>query len=164
MSHETSAGSRFRFYWEDFPVGWTFEGGERALSEDEIIAFARDWDPQRFHVDPEAAKATPFGGVIASGWHTCSVMMRLMCDGYLLESACIGSPGLDQIRWFKPVRPGDVLRFRAEAVESSASQKQPNRGTVKFVWELRNADGEVVMSILGRQMFLRREPAPASAA
>src|SRR5207247_1735932 len=87
----TGARMKFRYYWEDFPPGKVIEHGSRALSEEEIIAFAREWDPQRFHIDREAAKSTPYGGIIASAWHTGSVMMRMMCDAYLNESSCIGS-------------------------------------------------------------------------
>src|SRR5437868_13811383 len=97
----------FRYYCEDFPAGRVFEYGSRQLSEKEIIAFARDWDPQRFHTDPVAAKNTPFGGLVASGWHTGSVIMRFMCDAYLNESSCIGSPGIDEWRFALPVPPGD---------------------------------------------------------
>ena len=84
-------------------------------------------------------------------------MMRLMCDGYLVDSACLGSPGLDELRWLKPVRPGDALRLRAEVLEQTPSQKRPNRGTVKFRWEVLNQDGEVVCAIVGRQLFRRRD-------
>jgi acyl dehydratase len=145
-----------RYYWEDFTPGWTFESPPRALSAEDIVRFAREYDPQIFHTDEEAAKATPFGGLIASGWQTGGVMMRLMCDGYLLESACIGSPGLDELRWLKPVRPGDALRLRVEVLEQTPSQKQPNRGTVKFRWQALNQNDEVVCAIVGRQLFTRR--------
>lgn len=145
-----------RYYWDDFTPGWTYESPARTLTADEIVRFAREYDPQVFHTDPEAAKATPFGGLIASGWQTCGVMMRLMCDGYLVESACLGSPGLEELRWLKPVRPGDALRLRAEALEQTPSQTQPNRGTVKFRWEVLNQNDEVVCAIVGRQLFRRR--------
>jgi len=145
-----------RYYWDDFAPGWIYESPPRTLTADEIVRFAREYDPQVFHTDPEGAKATPFGGLIASGWQTCGVMMRLMCDGYLLESACLGSPGLEELRWLKPVRPGDALRLRAEVLEQTPSQKQPNRGTVKFRWQVLNQNDEVVCAIVGRQLFRRR--------
>ncbi|MFZ1908975.1 MAG: MaoC family dehydratase [Burkholderiales bacterium] len=145
-----------KYYWDDFTPGWTFESDSRSLSAEDIKRFAREYDPQVFHTDEEAAKATPFGGLIASGWQTCGVMMRLMCDGYLVDSACLGSPGLDELRWLKPVRPGDALRLRAEVLEQTPSQKQPNRGTVKFRWEVLNRNDEVVCAIVGRQLFRRR--------
>lgn len=145
-----------KYYWDDFSPGWTFESGSRSLSAEDIKRFAREYDPQVFHTDEEAAKATPFGGLIASGWQTCGMMMRLMCDGYLIESACLGSPGLDELRWLKPVRPGDALRLRTEVLEQTPSQKQPNRGTVKFRWQVLNQNDEVVCAIVGRQLFRRR--------
>ena len=113
----------FRYWWEDFLPGRVFAYGRRALSEDEIIEFARQWDPQRFHIDPPAARETPFGGIVASGWHTGCVLMRLMCDAYLNESSCIGSPGIDEWRFAAPVRPGDALRFRATVLESGFTTK-----------------------------------------
>jgi acyl dehydratase len=145
-----------RFYWDDFTPGWTYESGARTLSAQDIVRFAREYDPQVYHVDPEAAKATSFGGLIASGWQTCGIIMRLMCDGYLLESACMGSPGLDEVKWLKPVRPGDVLRLRATALEQTASQKDPGRGSVKFSWEALDQAGDVVCRVVGRQYFRRR--------
>jgi acyl dehydratase len=146
----------FRYYWEDFAVGRVFEYGSRTLSEREMIAFARDWDPQRFHVDPLAAKETPFGGLIASGWHTGCVMMRFMCDAYLNESSCIGSPGIEEWRFAVPVRPGDTLRYRGTVLESRVSASKPDRGIVKFRWELLNQRDEVVVSVIGTQFYLRR--------
>jgi acyl dehydratase len=148
----------FRYYWEDFSVGRVFEHGARALTEEEIVRFAREWDPQRYHVDPQAAKRTPFGGLIASGWQSCGVLMRFMCDAYLNESSCIGSPGIDEIRFLKPVRPGDTLRFRSTVLEASPSRSRAERGNVLFRWELLNQNDEVVLSMIGRQHYLRRRP------
>ena len=146
----------FRYYWEDFPVGRVFEYGSRALSEKEIIDFARDWDPQRFHTDPVAAKNTPFGGLVASGWHTGSVLMRFMCDAYLNESSCIGSPGIEEWRFALPVRPGDTLHYRGTVIESRPSTSKPDRGIVKWRWELLNQRSEVAVMLIGTQFFLRR--------
>ena len=146
----------FRFYWEDFPAGRTFEYGSRTLTEEEIIRFASAWDPQRFHTDPLAAKATPFRGLVASGWHTGCVMMRLMCDAYLNEASCIGSPGIEEWRFALPVRPGDSLRFRSTVLESRPSASRPDRGIVKFRWELLNQRDEVAVSMVGTQFYLRR--------
>jgi acyl dehydratase len=148
-----------KYHWEDFTPGRVFETATRALAEDDIVRFAREYDPQAYHTDAEAARDSPFGGLIASGWQTCGVMMRLMCDGYLLESSCTGSPGLEELRWLKPVRPGDALRLKTTVIEATPSAKQPNRGTVLFLWETLNQNGEVVLSIRGRQLFLRRTPA-----
>ncbi|HEY5900228.1 MAG TPA: MaoC family dehydratase [Burkholderiales bacterium] len=146
----------FRYYWEDFPAGKVVEYGSRTLSQEEIIAFARDWDPQRYHVDPEAAKKTPFGGLIASGWHSGCVLMRFMCDAYLNESSCIGSPGIEDFRFALPVRPGDTLRYRATVLEARASSSKPDRGIVKFRWELLNQRDEAVVTMVGTQFYLRR--------
>jgi acyl dehydratase len=146
----------FRYYWEDFPAGRVFEYGSRQLSEQEIIAFARDWDPQRFHTDPVAAKQTPFGGLVASGWHTGAVMMRFMCDAYLNESSCIGSPGIEEWRFALPVRPGDTLHYRGTVMESRPSTSKPDRGIVKWRWQLLNQRGEVAVAMIGTQFFLRR--------
>ena len=146
----------FRYYWEDFPAGRVFDYGSRQLSEKEIIEFARDWDPQRFHTDPVAAKNTPFGGLVASGWHTGAVMMRFMCDAYLNESSCIGSPGIEEWRFSLPVRPGDTLHYRGTVMESRPSGSKPDRGIVKWRWELLNQRGEGAVLIIGTQFFLRR--------
>ena len=148
-----------KYYWEDFTPGRVFETPKRKLSEEDIVRFAREYDPQTYHTDPEAARATPFGGLIASGWQTCGVTMRLMCDGYLLETSCTGSPGLEELRWLKPVRPGDTLRLKTTVLESTPSARQANRGTVLFLWETFNQNDEVVLSMRGRQMFLRRAAA-----
>jgi acyl dehydratase len=146
----------FRYYFEDFTPGRVFEYGSRTLSEAEIIRFASDWDPQRFHTDPEQAKQTPYGGVIASGWHTGCVLMRFMCDAYLNEASCIGSPGIEDWRFALPVRPGDTLRYRAKVLEARPSASKSDRGIVKWHWELLNQHGEVPVSMVGTQFFLRR--------
>ena len=145
-----------RRFFEDFVPGWKFENGIRTLSADDITSFAREWDPQIFHTDEEAARASPFGGLVASGWHTACVGMRLMCDGYLTESSCAGSPGIDEIKFLKPVRPGDALRFRAEVLDARTSQSRPDRGIVRWRWEVLDQESEIVLSMLGTQMFLRR--------
>jgi acyl dehydratase len=148
-----------KYYWEDFVPGWEYVSPSRSLSAEQITSFAREYDPQAYHTDEEAAKATPFGGLIASGWQTCSVAMRLMCDGYLLETTCIGSPGLEELRWFKPVRPGDALRLHSTVLEQTPSQKDATRGTVKFRWDVLNQKDEVVCTMVGRQHYRRRTPA-----
>jgi len=148
-----------KYYWEDFIPGWENESPPRALSAQQITVFAREYDPQSYHTDEEAAKASPFGGLIASGWQTCSVAMRLMCDGYLLQSSCIGSPGMDELRWFKPVRPGDALRLHTTVIEQTPSQKDARRGTVKFRWDVLNQKAEVVCTMVGRQHYRRRAAA-----
>ncbi len=151
-----------RYYWEDFTPGWRYESPSKTLTADQIKDFAREYDTQSYHTDEEAAKASPFGGLIASGWQTCSVAMRLMCDGYLLETSCIGSPGLDELRWLKPVRPGDALRLHSTVLEQTPSGKDPTRGTVKFRWDVLNQKDEVVCSMTGRQHYRRRAPGAAA--
>ena len=144
-------------FFEDFPIGWTYESEPRTLAAADIVAFARQWDPQRYHTSEDAARATPFGGLIASGWQTGCLAMRLMCDGYLTDSSCIASPGLEELRWLKPVRPGDSLRLRAEVLDARPSSSKPDRGVVRWRWEMLNQHDEVVLSTLGTQFFLRRE-------
>jgi acyl dehydratase len=144
------------WYFEDFEVGQRLELGGRHVTEDEIIAFATAFDPQPFHVDHEAAAGSIFKGVIASGWHTCSLMMRLVVDNLLSRSSSMGSPGLDSIRWIKPVRPGDTLSLVYAVKEVRPSSSKPDRGIVVTVWEARNQHGELVATVEGMGMFGRR--------
>jgi acyl dehydratase len=143
-------------FWEDFTPGQTLDLGARTVSADEIIAFGRDFDPQPFHVDAEAAQISIFGGLIASGWHSAALLMRLMCDSYLLRSASLGSPGVEQIRWLRPVRPGDTLRGRMTVLKARASQSKPDRGVVNSLFELFNQHDELVMTMEGMGMFKKR--------
>ena len=145
-----------KYYWEDFKPGESFPMGERVLDRDEMMAFARQFDPQPFHIDEEAAKRSMYGGLIASGWHTVALVMRMMCDSYLNQSASLGSPGVDNVRWLKPVRPGDTIRARRTVLESRASQSRPEMGLVKTRWEVFNQDDELVMTMEGYGMFRRR--------
>ena len=143
-------------YWEDFPAGDTAEVGSHTFTEEEIIAFARQFDPQPFHTDPAAAKNTFFGGLIASGWHTCAIAMRLMVDKYVNRSASLGSPGLDNIRWLAPVRAGDTITYRRTITETRASASKPDIGLINTRWEALNQRGEIVMTMEGWGMFRRR--------
>lgn len=143
-------------YWEDFKVGERFEMGRYTFSEDEILEFGRRFDPQPFHADPDAAKVSFFGGLIASGWHTCSVAMRLIADSYLNHAAGLGAPGVDNVRWLKPVRPGDTLAFAREILAKRASTTRPGVGLVQHRWEATNQHGELVFSMEGWGMFGRR--------
>lgn len=145
-----------KYYFEDFKVGETAVLAERHVTEEEIIAFARQFDPQPFHVDPNAAAQSIYGGIIASGWHTCALAMRMMCDAYLLEAASLGSPGVDEIRWLKPVRGGDTLRGERTTIEARASQSKPDRGVIVNEWRLFNQHQELVLKMRGMGMFLRR--------
>lgn len=142
-----------RYYWEDFKVGEVSEMGRRVVDKDEVIAFARQFDPQPFHVDEAAAQASMFGGLIASGWHTVSMTMRMMCDNYLLDSASLGSPGVDHVKWLKPVRPGDTIRAMRTVLESRRSTSRPEIGVVKTLWEVYNQDDALVMTMEGYGMF-----------
>lgn len=143
-------------YWEDFPVGHRREFGATTVEREAVIAFARQFDPQPFHVDDAAAQASLFGGLCASGWHTGAMAMRMMCDEYLLDSASLGSPGLDNIRWLKPVFPGDTLRMHMQVLEARPMQSRPGVGLLRFAWELRNQHGAAVMTMEGWGMFRRR--------
>ncbi len=145
-------------YWEDFKVGEVEQIGGKKVEQDEVIDFARQFDPQPFHVDEAAAKQSMYGGLIASGWHTCSMVMRMMCDTYLLQSASVGSPGIDNLKWLKPVRPGDTIRAQRTTLESRTSKSRPEIGIVRNLWEVFNQEGELVMTMEGYGMFRRRKP------
>jgi acyl dehydratase len=151
------------WYFEDFHPGQEIDLGTRSVSEDEIIAFASQFDPQPFHVDPEAAAGSIYGGVIASGWHTCSMMMRMVVDGLMARSSSMGSPGLDGVRWLRPVRPGDTLQVRYVTKDVKASNSRPDRGVVWSKWVATNQHGEVVCTIEGMGMFARRPRGDADA-
>ncbi len=148
-----------RYYFEDFSVGRVFDSGTRQLSEQDILGFAREYDPQYFHTDPEAAKQSIFGGLIASGWQTVGVCMRLMCDSYLLETSSLGSPGVDAVRWVKPVYPGDTLRMRATVIAAKPSSSKPDRGIATMRCEVFNQKDELVMHMQSMQMMGRRPAA-----
>ncbi|HJV87057.1 MAG TPA: MaoC family dehydratase [Noviherbaspirillum sp.] len=150
---------QLKWYFEDFEIGKTIHVGSRAVTEEEIIDFATKFDPQPFHVDKEAAKHSIYGDIIASGWHTCSMMMRLMVDGFLSEASSLGSPGVDEIRWIKPVRGGDTLTVTTTAQEIRPSTSKPDRGVVVTLWEAKNQHGELVATIKGMGMFKRRSHA-----
>jgi acyl dehydratase len=148
-------------YFEDFHPGQVIDLGSRCLSEQEIVDFARQFDPQPFHLDHDAAAASHFGGLVASGWHTCSVMMRQIVDHLLLKSVSHGSPGVDEIRWLKPVRPGDTLSMSMRVVEAIPSRSKPDRGVLKSEYEAVNQHGERVLTMKTLGMFGRRPDAPA---
>jgi acyl dehydratase len=143
-------------YWEDFKVGETIEMGSHCFTQEEIIDFGRQFDPQPFHTDPEAARASFYGTLIASGWHTCAIAMRLMCDSYLNRTRSLGSPGVDNIRWLAPVKAGDTLAYRRTVVEARASRSRPDAGLVLTRWEAVNHDGAVVLTMEGWNMLGRR--------
>jgi acyl dehydratase len=140
-------------YFEDFVVGETLHLGSVEITEDAIVEFAEEFDPQPFHIDPEAARDTPFGGLIASGWHTCALYMRLMCDGLLNDSSSQGASGMEELRWLNPVRPGDTLSAQFTVLDAQRSSTKPRRGTVKFRSEMSNQHGDVVLSMTGRGLY-----------
>jgi acyl dehydratase len=144
------------YSFEDFEPGQVFELGTHDVSEAEIVEFARQWDPQPFHVDPEAARESVFGGLIASGWHTGSLWMRMYVDSMLDGAASMGSPGIEELRWLAPVRPGDTLRGRLTVLDTTPSERRPDRGTVRIRGEMLNQDGVVVMTMTSRGHFGRR--------
>lgn len=148
-------------YFEDFPAGAVMNFQGPTLSEDSILEFAGRYDPQPFHVDKVAAENSMFGGLIASGWQTMSLTMRMMCDGYLLDSASLGSPGVDEIRWRLPVRPGDALSLRIEVVDAKRSRSKPDRGVIYYDAAVSNQHGEIVMTFKGMGMFSTRHSAAA---
>ncbi len=144
MTFTTPAEDR---YFEDYVPGSVHEFGSIAVEEAEMINFARRFDPQPFHIDPEAAKQSIFGGLIASGWHTASLAMRLLVDHYISHVASLGSPGVDELRWLKPVRPGDTLSVRITLLEAQRSRSKPDQGFIRGSTEVLNQHGEVVMTM-----------------
>jgi acyl dehydratase len=146
-------------YWEDFTIGEVAELGSVEVTEAEVLEFARRYDPQPFHVDPEAAADGPFGGLIASGWHTTALFMGMFVRAVLLDAASLGSPGVEEIRWLAPVRPGDRLTGRSTITDSRPSAKNPKRGTIFTTNEVLNQDGTVVMTLKARGLFARRADA-----
>lgn len=157
MSPEPAAPVR---YFEDYPEGAVFDIGEIAMEEEELIAFARRFDPQPFHVDAAVAAADyPYGGLIASGWHTASLMMRLLVTHFLSPASSLGSPGVDELRWPRPVRPRDRLRGRVTVVSARPSASKPDRGILITLMELHNQHGEQVFSTRATNILRRRSAA-----
>jgi acyl dehydratase len=143
-------------YFEDYVEDSVHTFGSITVAGDEIVAFAKQFDPQSFHTDPEAAKQTPFGGLIASGWHTAALMMRLYVEHYLTHVASLASPGLDELRWLKPVRPGDQLSVRATVLKAVPSKSKPDRGVVTTRAEVLNQNDEAVMTMTLVNIIARR--------
>jgi acyl dehydratase len=134
-------------YLDDYVEGNVHELGKIVVDEGELVDFGRRFDPQAFHSDAAAASATAFGGLIASGWHTAALMMRLFVDQYLTHCASLASPGIDELRWPAPVRPGDMLSVRVTVLSSRVSKSKPDRGLVTSLVEVFNQRGEIVMSM-----------------
>jgi acyl dehydratase len=147
-------------YFEDYIPGPVYEFGPISVSEAEIIDFAKKFDPQYIHIDPEKAARGPFGGLIASGWHISSLMMRLYVDHYLSSVASNASPGIDELRWTKPVRPGDSLWIRVTALDARPSRSKPDLGVVRVFVEVLNQNRETVMTVKTVNLFRRRPASP----
>jgi len=152
--------SREDRYLEDYVEGAVYEFGSIPVSEDDIVEFGKQYDPQYLHVDREAAQQGPFGGLIASGWHTSALVMRLFVEHFLPGPASLSSPGIDDLRWSAPVRPGDVLRIRVTVLEVRESKSRPDRGIVRSRIEAFNQRDERVATVTGANFIARRTPPP----
>ena len=151
-----------KYYWEDLVVGSTRELGSVSPTREQILDFARQFDPQPFHLDEAAAQASVFGSLCASGWHTCAMAMRLMVDNFLSEAASLGSPGLESLKWLKPVFPGDTLSLRHTVLDSRPMSRRPDVGLVRTLWEMHNQHGDQVLRMEGWGMFRRRTSGAAA--
>jgi acyl dehydratase len=147
-----------KYFWEDFKVGESVEFGSKHVTREEILEFAGEFDPQPFHLDEEAAKKSILGGLCASGWHSCAMLMRMMCDAFILDSASLGAPGVDEVRWSKPVYVDDVLTVKRTCVDRRASKSRPEMGLTRFSYEVFNQKRETVMTMVGWAMYGRRNP------
>lgn len=154
----TSIPSPANRYYEDYPVGAVFELGSVTVDADEVQSFAQRFDPQPFHIDPQAAALSPYGGIIASGWHTASLMMHLLARSFLSPASSLGSPGVDELRWLLPVRPGDVLSGRVTILSAKQSRSKPDRGIITTQIDMRNQEGQTVLSLKAANL-LRLKPA-----
>lgn len=143
-------------YFEDFQVGQQWESEQYQLSQESIINFARQYDPQYFHTDPVRAKDSPFGGLVASGWQTLGIYMKLLVEGLINRTASMGSPGMDEIRFLKPVRPGDTVHVKYVIIDCRTSNSRPDMGIMRFRGELYNQDQEQILSVVGTGFFGRK--------
>jgi acyl dehydratase len=149
-------------HWEDFVTGQVFEHGPRRISREEIVAYAREFDPQPFHLDEAAARRSLLGGLCASGWHSCCILMRMAAECFVLNSSSMGAPGIEEVRWLAPVRPGDELKLRATVLSTRPSGSRPDMGLVNVLFELFNASGTCMMSLKAPLMFGRRNSGTAA--
>ena len=145
-------------FWEDFHIGLTATCGRYVVGREEIISFANQFDPNPIHLDDSAAEATRLGGLAASGWHVCCICMRLLTDGLLNQSDCLGSPGIEEVRFLRPVHPGTVLTLRREVLDTRTSKSRPEMGIVKFRFDLLDAERDLMFDMVGTVMFGRRNP------
>lgn len=147
-----------KLFFEDFTPGQKIEHGPRLVTREEIVAFAAQYDPQPMHLDEEAGRNSLLGGLGASGWHSCGIMMRMICDGFLLQSASMGAGGVEEVKWLRPVRPGDKLMLHATVMDARASRSRPEMGIVRFLYEIFNARGERAMTMVTPTFLERRNP------
>jgi acyl dehydratase len=140
-------------YYEDFPPGTLIDCGSRVVSKEEILRFAREFDPQPFHIDEAAAAKTHFGGVVASGWHSGSLSMRMVVDAVMQDSSCMGSPGIERLRWLKPLRADTLVNVKFRVLEAELSKSRPDRGRLKVVFELYDDKGELLMDSIAIVLF-----------
>jgi acyl dehydratase len=152
-----------RLHWEDFSPGQVVDCGSRLVTREEIVAFAAEYDPQPMHLDEDAARATLLGGMVASGWHSCCMLMRMLSDAVLADSSFLGAPGVEEVKWLAPIRPGERIKARGTVLETRPSRSRPDMGFVKFCFELTDAGDKPVLSLVVYPMFARRA-ADASAA
>jgi acyl dehydratase len=147
-----------KLHWEDFQPGAVAIYGPRLVTREEIVSFAAEFDPQPMHLDEAAASATMLGGLGASGWHTCCLLMRIIADGFILDSSSMGGPGVDEVRWLKPLRPGTSIRVRATVLDTRASGSRPEMGLVKFLFEVIDEADVTLTTLSTTLMFGRRAP------
>jgi acyl dehydratase len=150
-----------KLHWEDFQPGAVAVYGPRLVTREEIVAFAAEFDPQPMHLDEAAASATVLGGLGASGWHICCLLMRMIADGFVLDSNSMGAPGVDEVRWLKPLRPGTQIRVRATVLDKRASNSRPEMGFVKFLYEVLDEQEAVLTTLMSSMMMARRETGAA---
>jgi acyl dehydratase len=146
-----------KLHWEDFQTGAVAIYGPRLVTREEIVAFAAEFDPQPMHLDEAAASATMLGGLGASGWHICCLLMRMIADGFVLDSNSMGAPGIDEVRWLKPLRPGTQICVRATVLDKRASGSRPEMGFVKFLYEVLDERDAVLATMMCSMMIARRE-------
>jgi len=151
-----------KLYWEDFQPGAVATYGPRLVTREEIVAFAAEFDPQPMHLDEMAARDTLLGGLGASGWHVCCLMMRIIADGYVLNSSSMGGPGIEEARWLAPLRPGTTIRVRSTVLETRASKSRPEMGLTTFRHDVLDDAGSCLMTLTTTQMFGRRQPGVAA--
>jgi acyl dehydratase len=145
-------------YWEDIEPGDVIECEPRVVTREEIVAFAAEFDPQPMHMDEAAAGATLLGGLAASGWHSCALMMRMIADGFLRGSSSMGAPGVEEVRWLAPLRPGAEVRLRVSVLERRGSKSRPDMGFTRVRYDLVGGDGKPITTMAATMMFGRRQP------